>query len=119
MNNRTMSRLCLVLSAAFLAIGACQPRQCASSTSTIGHQSPQPLKLAATEGMWLFNALPVEQLHALGFDPSQSWADHLRLASVHVGGASGAFVSADGLVLTNHHVASSGLQNISHAGKDY
>src|SRR5207247_4922713 len=46
------------------------------------------------------------------------WADYLRLASVHIG-ASGAFVSPDGLVLTNHHVAAGGLQNISRPGKDY
>src|SRR5262249_35036088 len=46
------------------------------------------------------------------------WIEHLRLASVHLG-ASGAFVSPDGLILTNHHVAGEGLQNISRADKDY
>ncbi len=110
-----ISRFSMIVAfAALLALGGCQ-----SHPNNIGHQSPHPLKLAPTEGMWLFNALPAEQLHALGFDPTQSWADHLRLASVHVGGASGAFVSSDGLVLTNHHVASYGLQNISRPGKDY
>src|SRR4051812_41718480 len=71
------------------------------------------------EGMWLPNALPTEKLKKqFNFEPTREWADHLRLASVHIG-ASGAFVSPDGLVLTNHHVAAGGLQNISRPGKDY
>jgi len=75
--------------------------------------------IAPTEGMWLPNALPAERLRSeFGFEPTAQWAAHLRLASVHIG-ASGAFVSADGLVLTNHHVAAGGLQNISRPGKDY
>src|SRR5262249_40252968 len=43
---------------------------------------------------------------------------HVRMSSVHIG-ASGSFVSPDGLILTNHHVAADGLQNISREGKDY
>lgn len=69
--------------------------------------------------MWLFNDLPTDRLHSeFDFEPTAEWAEHLRLASVHIG-ASGAFVSTDGLVLTNHHVAAGGLQNISRPGKDY
>jgi hypothetical protein len=69
--------------------------------------------------MWLPNALPVDRLRRLfDFTPTPEWAEHLRLSSVHIG-ASGAFVSADGLVLTNHHVAAGGLHNISAPGKDY
>src|SRR5690242_10644498 len=75
--------------------------------------------LAPTEGMWLPNALPVERLTKdFGFTPTQAWADHLRLASVDVG-ASGSFVSPDGLILTNHHVALDGLHNISTQDHDY
>jgi hypothetical protein len=74
---------------------------------------------ARTEGMWLPDALPVERLQRdFDFRVTAAWAEHLRLASVHIG-ASGAFVSPDGLVLTNHHVAVNGLQNISRPGKDY
>jgi hypothetical protein len=69
--------------------------------------------------MWLPDALPVERIEReFNFKVTPVWADHLRLASVHIG-ASGAFVSSNGLVLTNHHVAVGGLQNISRPGSDY
>lgn len=67
------------------------------------------------EGMYLFNDLPVEKLQREHqFTPSQEWADELRLASVRFNsGGSGSFVSSNGLVLTNHHVASDTLQKLS------
>ncbi|QEG01150.1 Peptidase S46 [Stieleria maiorica] len=67
------------------------------------------------EGMYLFNDLPVEQLKSkYGFEPSQEWADALRLSSVRFNsGGSGSFISSDGLVLTNHHVASDTLHKLS------
>lgn len=76
--------------------------------------------LLPTEGMWIYNKLPDHRLSELfHFDLTPSWADHVRLASVKIGGASGAFVSADGLILTNHHVAAGGLQSASGPGRDY
>jgi hypothetical protein len=88
-------------------------------SQTNGAQSIQP-NLRPTEGMWLPNDLPAGRLQELfHFDASPAWADHLRLSSVHFGGGSGSFVSADGLVLTNHHVAQRGLQSISKPGTDY
>jgi hypothetical protein len=62
----------------------------------------------ADEGMWLFDAPPVEQLRQRhGVDLSAAWLEHLRESSVRLSsGGSGSFVSADGLVLTNHHVGS-------------
>lgn len=71
------------------------------------------------EGMWLFDRAPLEQIQARhGFAPTQAWLDHLRLASVDPG-ASAAFVSPDGLVLTNHHVALSSIQRISTRERNY
>ncbi|MBB3210023.1 hypothetical protein FHS27_005869 [Rhodopirellula rubra] len=67
------------------------------------------------EGMYLFNDLPRSLLQErYGFQPSDTWAEELRLASVRFNsGGSGSFVSSTGLVLTNHHVASDTLQKLS------
>lgn len=74
-----------------------------------------PMTVFADEGMYLFNDLPLKTLKEnYDFEPSQAWADHLRLSSVRFNsGGSGSFVSSDGLVLTNHHVASDTLHKLS------
>jgi len=78
-------------------------------------------KAAADEGMWTFDNPPLKQLKDLyGFTPTKEWLDHVRLSSVRFNdGGSGSWVSADGLVLTNHHVARGQLQKISTPQKDY
>jgi len=76
---------------------------------------------APDEGMWTFDNAPIKQLQEkYGFTPTQEWLDHVRLASVRfMDGGSGSFVSPNGLVLTNHHVAMGQLQKISTAEKNY
>jgi hypothetical protein len=75
----------------------------------------------ADEGMWVFNNLPIQQLQAkYGFTPPPGWVEQLRSSAVRFNsGGSGSFVSADGLVMTNHHVGADMLQKISTAEKDY
>ncbi|MEK6321413.1 MAG: S46 family peptidase [Acidobacteriota bacterium] len=75
----------------------------------------------ADEGMWPFNNVPKAQIKSrYGFDVTDAWLKRVQLASVRFNnGGSGSFVSADGLVLTNHHIASDTLQKISTAEKDY
>jgi hypothetical protein len=77
--------------------------------------------LAADEGMWTFTSPPLRQLkERYGFQPTQEWLDHIRLSSVRFNdGGSGSFVSPNGLVITNHHVALGQLQKLSTAEKDY
>jgi hypothetical protein len=78
------------------------------------------LPVAADEGMWTYFNLPKKQLkEKYGFEATQEWLDHLRLASVRFNdGGSGSFISPS-LVITNHHVASGQLQKISTPQKDY
>ncbi|HXZ80205.1 MAG TPA: S46 family peptidase [Terriglobales bacterium] len=78
-------------------------------------------RAAADEGMWLFNAFPKAKVKtAYGFEPAQTWLDHVRLSSVRFNnGGSGSFVSADGLTFTNHHVGAECIQDLSKSGQDY
>jgi len=77
------------------------------------------LSLWADEGLWPFNMVPVELIKKkYGVTLTQEWLDHLRLASIRLGGASASFVSPHGLVLTNHHVAQRAIQNLSTPERD-
>ncbi|MGO9340846.1 MAG: S46 family peptidase [Terracidiphilus sp.] len=77
--------------------------------------------LRAEEGMWTFDNPPLKLLKAkYNFTPTQAWLDHLRVSSVRLNdGGSGSFVSPNGLLLTNHHVARGQLQKNSTAEHDY
>jgi hypothetical protein len=75
----------------------------------------------AEEGMWTFDNPPAKLLQQkYGFTPSQAWLDHIRLSCVRLNdGGSGSFVSPNGLLLTNHHVARGQLQKNSTKEHDY
>lgn len=77
------------------------------------------IPIHADEGMWLFNMPPSSLLKAkYNFNITTEWLKHVQLASVRFGGASGSFVSPDGLVLTNHHVGQGAIQNLSTKDRD-
>ncbi|HEX5271511.1 MAG TPA: S46 family peptidase, partial [Gemmataceae bacterium] len=75
----------------------------------------------ADEGMWLLNDPPRQHLkEKYRFDLTDDWLAHARLASVRFNnGGSGGFVSADGLVATNHHIGADALQKVSPKDRDY
>ncbi len=75
----------------------------------------------ADEGMWLFNVPPAKQLkERYGFEVTAAWLEHLQHAAVRFNsGGSGSFVSAEGLVITNHHVGADALQKLSSEEHDY
>lgn len=80
---------------------------CLLAVTTLAHPG------RAAEGLWCFNAPPTAQLQAEhGFTPSAAWLEHVQKSAVQIG-ASGAFVSKDGLLLTNHHVAYEHIQRLS------
>ncbi|MET0618115.1 MAG: S46 family peptidase [Luteibacter sp.] len=82
------------------------------------------LDAKADEGMWLPSQLPsiAKNLKDAGFrgDP-KDLADLTRAplnAVVRIGGGTGSFVSADGLVVTNHHVAFGVIQYNTRPDRD-
>ena len=51
---------------------------------------------------------------------TDAWLDHVQKSSVRFNsGGSGSFVSADGLVMSNHHVGADCLQKLSDAEHNY
>ncbi len=78
-----------------------------------------PIALFADEGMWTFDNPPLKfWKERYNFEPSKEWLDRLRLASPKLPGASGVFVSPNGLIATNQHVAASIVAKLSTKERD-
>lgn len=66
----------------------------------------------ADEGLWPYNQFPQQTLKEKhGFEAPAGFLDQLRVASVRIGGESGAFVSPNGLLLTDRQVAGGCVKN--------
>jgi hypothetical protein len=81
----------------------------------------------ADEGMWLLtdlDNLPFDSLHSAGLrlSPADIFSPEkggLARAVITFGGGTGSFVSSDGLILTNHHVAYTAIQRQSKPEHNY
>jgi hypothetical protein len=78
---------------------------------------------AADEGMWMPHQMKGLRLQEKGLqmDPAELYKKDgtgLMSAIVYLGGGTGEFVSPDGLILTNHHVAFGALQRAATQEKD-
>ncbi|TJY56645.1 S46 family peptidase [Sinimarinibacterium sp. CAU 1509] len=74
----------------------------------------------AAEGLWTLDNLPVAQIKAkYGFEPDAGWTERVMQSTVRLAsGCSGAFVSADGLVLTNAHCVLDCARELSGGKRD-
>ncbi len=70
--------------------------------------------------MWTFDYPPLEWFkEAYGFTPDQAWLDDVRMSAIRFANyCSSSFVSADGLVMTNHHCARESVDNINQPGEN-
>ena len=80
--------------------------------------------LLADEGMWLLTQIPSLELQKKGLKLTNEDIYHpdkpcIAKAIILLGGGTSSFVSPDGLILTNHHVAFEGVQRASTQGTDY
>jgi hypothetical protein len=78
----------------------------------------------ADEGMWMPHQMKDLNLKAFGLqmnpeDLYRKDGTGLMSAVVNLGGGTGEFVSPEGLILTNHHVAYGAIQRASSKEKDY
>ncbi len=79
-----------------------------------------PTLALGDEGMWLFTNPPKDKIaKKYHFTITQPWLDHLMLSSSRAPGGSSEFVSPDGLLMTNHHVAQGCIHDLSTNGHDY
>jgi hypothetical protein len=76
---------------------------------------------AGEEGMWTFDNFPAARMRSeLGWAPDQAWLDRVTEGTARIEGiCSASSVSAEGLILTNHHCIRDCVQDLSSARADY
>jgi hypothetical protein len=76
--------------------------------------------VAADEGMWTFDNVPKDTIaRKYHVTLTDQWLQHLQQSVVRLeSGCTGSFVSAEGLILTNHHCSAECLTDLSTAQRD-
>ncbi|MBT8398095.1 MAG: S46 family peptidase [Gemmatimonadetes bacterium] len=69
--------------------------------------------------MWTFEYPPLDYLRTTyGFSADEEWFRRAHLSALRIPSCSASFVSASGLVMTNHHCARGSIEQVSREGED-
>src|SRR3954463_12145133 len=72
-----------------------------------------------TGKMWTFENAPLDYFQeAYGFRPTADWLKRVRMAALRFSNCSASFVSANGLVMSNHHCAREAASAVTKPGED-
>ena len=114
----------LIATAAFALIGcgSTGPQASGLSQYEIAQKKAlESVKAGPYDGgrMWTFDFPPVKQFEtSYGFKADQKWFDDVRMSALRFANyCSASFVSADGLVMTNHHCARESVEQVSKEGE--
>ncbi len=68
--------------------------------------------------MWTFENAPLDYFEeAYDFRPTQEWLNTARMASLRIPGCTASFVSANGLLMTNHHCGRGHVGRVTREGE--
>ncbi|MDT8322696.1 MAG: S46 family peptidase [Bacteroidota bacterium] len=99
---------------------------CGSSGSMSSYEMARKQQLEEVQAgpfdsgrMWTFEDAPKQYLQeTYDFNPGQEWFDNVRMSALRFATwCSASFVSADGLVMTNHHCSRSPLVDVQQEGE--
>jgi hypothetical protein len=119
---RTLVQKGLLLLVAVVFIAGCSGTQ-----DLTPYQKAKQAKLESIEAqrfdngrMWTFDHPPLEYFKdEYNFAPDQKWLDDVRMSALRFATyCSASFVSADGLVMTNHHCGRQSVEEVSQEGEN-
>jgi hypothetical protein len=112
-----------ILAVFVIGIGCSSPQQSTKGEATApsgAHLNLDTVKAGQfdTGKMWTFDFPPMEYFKkTYNFNPTKEWFEKARLSALRLPGCTAAFVSEDGLVMTNHHCARGALDAVNKEGE--
>ncbi len=120
MNRNFRLFLSAITLASLLLLVGCSTQQTTKGESSQGSMNYDTVKAGQFDNgkMWTFDFPPVDYFaKTYNFNPTKEWFDKARLAALRLPGCTAAFVSEDGLVMTNHHCARGSLERVQKEGE--